>query len=107
MNKKLVSLLLTSFLFFALFAESNQAIEYSEKYLIALKKRPSTGYLFDKFCSTWQDHSTISELIKKISKSYEEDKNINDLILQGFLVSSLNTVVIHFITPIKFSKKTE
>ncbi len=85
MNKKFVLLLLTSFLTFALFAEDNQARKNSEKYLTALKKRPSTGYLFDKFYSTWQDHSTINELIKKLSKSYEEEGNINDLILQGFL----------------------
>ena len=54
------------------------------KYHKALRKRPATGYLFDRFYDTWLDTSSLKQLEEFLAEQIEQSKATNDRLLLAF-----------------------
>ena len=84
MKKPLILRLTTGFALSSILITSAFAEEPSAKagkYHEILRKRPSSGYVFDRFYDTWLDTGTSAELEKYLSKAAESGKANDHLLL--------------------------
>ena len=88
-NRLYIKIFFTTLLFLLIIYPGVSAEEPNEKaarYLKVLKKRPSPGYVFDRFYNSWLSTSTIEELESFLRKEAEVNNDSSSNLLLAFFL---------------------